>query len=248
MTNLRSAWHDGASTFGAWLSIASSVSAETVARIGFDYVCIDAQHGAVEMADVITLVQAIGLGGSTPIVRVPWNEPGVIGRALDAGAHGVIVPMVNTAAQAEALVQACRYAPRGSRSYGPTAVGGRHDDYVGWAAANIAVIPMIETVEAINNLDDILAVPGIDAIYVGPADLSLTLGLAPRNNDDRPEFTEALTRIVAACRQAGVVPGVHAVANVAERRVEQGFRLLTVANDVVSMQAAMTGELSAIRH
>ncbi len=247
MTNLRSAWNDGTTTLGAWLSVASSVTAEAAARTGFDYVCIDAQHGALDIADVTTMIQAIELGGSTPLVRVPWNEPGVIARALDAGAHGVIVPMVNTASEAEAVVQACRYAPLGSRSYGPTAVGGRHVDYRSWAESNVVVIPMIETAQAIDNLGDILAVPGIDAVYVGPADLSLTLGLPPRNNDDRPEFTDALTRIVAACRNAGVVPGVHAVGNVASRRLEQGYRMLTVSNDLAAMRSSMAAELADAR-
>lgn len=247
MTNLRSAWNDGLSTVGAWLSLASSVTAEVAARTGFDYVCIDAQHGALGIGDVTTMIQAIELGGSTPLVRVPWNEPGVIARALDAGAHGVIVPMINSADEAEAVVQACRYAPRGSRSYGPTAVGLRHGDYRAWAEANVAVIPMIETAKAIKNLDEILAVTGIDAVYVGPADLSLTLGLAPRNNDDRPEFTDALTRVVAASRNAGVVPGVHGVGPIAMRRREQGFQMITVSNDLVAMRSSMEADLAHVR-
>lgn len=247
MTNLRSAWNDGESSLGAWLSVASSVIAEAAARTGFDYVCIDAQHGMLDISDAVTMMQAIELGGATPLVRVPWNEPGVIARALDGGAHGVIVPMVNTAADAEAVVQSCRYAPRGTRSYGPTAVSGRHRDYVSWAASNVAVIPMIETAQAIRNLEDIVAVPGIDAVYVGPADLSLTLGLPPGNNDDRAEFTDALIRIVSACRNAGVVPGVHAVGNVAMRRREQGFRMLTVSNDFVAMRSSMAADLAAAR-
>jgi 4-hydroxy-2-oxoheptanedioate aldolase len=244
MINLRAAWNEGVSTYGAWLSIASPVVAETIAGVGFDYVCIDAQHGALDMADTISMVQSVVLGDAVPIVRVPWNEPSVIGRALDAGAHGVIVPMVNTAVEAEAMVQACRYAPRGSRSYGPTAVGTRHGDYVAWADANVAVIPMIETVEALRNLDEILAVPGIDAVYVGPADLSLTVGLPPRNNDGEPAFDDALARIVSACRNAGVVPGAHAVADVAQRRAEQGFRFLTISSDIASLRAGMVSDLS----
>ena len=102
------------------MSIPSPVSAEAVAHLGFDYVCIDAQHGGIDYSDCLPLIQAILLGGSRPIVRVPWNEPGVIGKMLDAGAHGVIVPMVNTVEEARAVVRACRYAPAGSRSYGPS--------------------------------------------------------------------------------------------------------------------------------
>ncbi len=247
MTSLRSLWSGGATTLGAWLTMPSSVAAEAVAGVGFDYVCIDAQHGAVDYQTTVSLLQGIALGGSNPVVRVPWNEPGIIAKMLDAGAQGVIVPMVNTVADAEAVVRACRYAPLGSRSYGPTVVGLRHADYVTWAAENVAVIPMIETVEAVRNIDDILAVPGIDAIYVGPADLSLTLGLPPRNNDDSPQFTEALERIVAACRNSGVVPGAHCVGGVAPRRAEQGFRLLTVTSDIVAMRQGMAADLRNAR-
>ncbi len=225
----------------------SSVAAEAVAGEGFDYVCVDAQHGAIDYQATVALLQGIALGGSNPVVRVPWNEPGVIAKMLDAGAHGVIVPMVNTVAEAEAVVRACRYAPIGARSYGPTVVGLRHDDYVAWAAENVAVIAMIETAEAVRNVDDILAVPGIDAIYVGPADLSLTLGLPPRNNDDSPVFNEALQRIVAACRNRGVVPGAHCVGGVARRRAEQGFRLLTVSSDIAAMRHAMAADLRDAR-
>jgi 4-hydroxy-2-oxoheptanedioate aldolase len=119
----------------------------------------------------------------------------------------------------------------------------RHPDYFAWARDNVAVIPMIETVEAIGRIDDILATPGVDAIYVGPADLSVSLGLPPGNNDDRPTFTEALQTIVAACRQAGVVPGIHASGSLSARRLEQGFQMITVASDLLSIRSGMAGEL-----
>ena len=142
-----------------------------------------------------------------PNRAVPWNELGIIGKMLDAGAH-IIIPMVNTVAEAEAAVAACRYAPHGgSRSFGPTVVANRHDDYVTWARDHVAVIPMIETEQAVGNLADILQVPGIDGVYVGPADLSLTLGLPPGNNDGEAAFDEAYATIVAECQEAGVAPG-----------------------------------------
>ena len=247
MTSLKDLWSSGAQTVGAWLSIPSSVCAEVAARSGFDYVCVDTQHGPLDYQATVSLLQGIELGGSNSLVRVPWNEPGVIGKMLDAGSQGVIVPMVNTAAEAEAVVRACRYAPNGARSYGPTVVGLRHDDYVAWAIDHVAVIPMIETVEAVRNIDDILAVPGIDAVYVGPADLSLTLGLAPRNNDDSPLFTDALRRVVAACRNAGVVAGAHCVGGVAQRRAEQGFQMLTVSSDIAAMRQGMVAALRDCR-
>jgi 4-hydroxy-2-oxoheptanedioate aldolase len=244
---LREQWRNGETTLGGWLAIPSTVLAETTARAGFDYVCVDTQHGAIEYSDAVGLIQAILLGGSTPIVRVPWNEPGIIGKILDAGALGVIVPMVNTVAEAEAVVRAARYAPSGSRSYGPTVVGMRRPDYVAWAAENIAVIPMIETGEALENLDDILAVDGIDAIYVGPADLSLSLGLAPGNNDDDPVFAEAYTKILDSCRRAGVVAGCHASGTLTPRRTGAGFRMVTVTTDLVAARIGLKSELDRAR-
>ena len=180
-------------------------------------------------------------------MRVPWNEPGIIGKTLDAGAHGVIVPMVNTREQAEAVVRAVRYAPDGARSWGPVLAATRHADYRSWAGEHIAVIPMIETTEAISNIDDILSVPGIDAIYVGPADLSLTLGLEPGNNDGIGAFDDALATIVAACGRHGVVPGIHSTGALVPRRREQGFRMITVTSDGLAVRAGFASELGAAR-
>jgi 4-hydroxy-2-oxoheptanedioate aldolase len=244
---LREMWTDGQSTLGAWLTIPSTVSAETAGRAGFDYVCVDNQHGVNDYQITVTMMQAILLGGGTPIVRVPWNEPGIIGKMLDAGAEGVIVPMVNSAAEAQAVVTACRYPPLGMRSFGPVLVMPRIPDHTTVANGRTAVIPMIETVDALNNLDEILAVPGVDAIYVGPADLSLSLGLAPGNNDGEAKFDDALAAIVAACSRHGVVPGMHASGALAERRLEQGFRMLTVSGDLLAMRGAMGAELAQAR-
>jgi 4-hydroxy-2-oxoheptanedioate aldolase len=118
MDTLRAQWATGKPTFGGWLAIPTSATAESSARAGFDYVCVDGQHGVTDYQITVSMIQAILLGGSTPIVRVPWNEPGIIGKALDAGANGVVVPMVNTRAEAEAVVRYCRYAPDGARSFG----------------------------------------------------------------------------------------------------------------------------------
>lgn len=245
---MKQIWQAGGTVLGAWLSVPSAVTAEATARAGFDYVCIDTQHGAIEYADAVPMIQAILLGGSRPIVRVPWNEPGCIGKALDAGAHGVIIPMVNSVAEAEAAVRACRYAPAGARSYGPAIAGQRVDGaYVDWAPDNVAVIPMIETVQAVAALDDILAVDGIDAVYVGPADLSLTLGLPPGNNDDAPAFADALTTIVAGCHDAGVVAGIHSSATLAPVRLGAGFRMVTVSTELIAMSSALRADLAAVR-
>lgn len=249
MNTLRDIWRSGEHTLGGWLAVPSVVTAEATARAGFDFVCIDTQHGAIEYSDAVGMIQAILLGGSRPIVRVPWNEPGIIGKMLDAGAQGIIVPMVNSVAEAQAAVRACRYSPEGSRSYGPglaaprvgeTSVGG---NYMEWAHEHVACIPMIETTQAIDSLDDILAVPGIDAVYVGPADLSITLGLPAGNNDDAPTFTAALETIVAGCVKAGVVPGIHATGALTPKRLGAGFRMVTVTSDLVAMRLGIAAEL-----
>jgi 4-hydroxy-2-oxoheptanedioate aldolase len=244
---LRERWAGGHPTLGAWLAIPSIVAAETTARTGFDYVCADLQHGALDYADSVGLFQAVLIAGSTPIARVPWNEPGVVGKVLDGGAEAVIVPMVNTAEQAEAAVRAARYPPLGARSYGPMVSGGRSSNYAATANDVVAVVPMIETVEALSHLDDILSVPGVDAIYVGPADLSLSLGLRPGNNDDEDSFREALTTIVAGCRRHGIVAGIHATGSLTARRLEQGFAMVTVTSDAVALRLGLSAEMALAR-
>lgn len=243
--SLREQWSSGAETLGFWLSIPSIVSAELSARIDVDYVCVDTQHGAIDYAASVNLIQAIELGGGTPIVRVPWNEPGIIGKTLDAGAHGVIVPMVNTRAEAEAVVRSARYVPAGARSWGPVMASMRHSDNRRWADDTVAVIPMIETVEAISNLDEILSVPGIDAVYVGPADLSISLGLQPSGNPDDGPLDTALATIVAGCERHGIVPGIHATGTLTPKRREQGFRMITVTSDALALKVGYTSELAA---
>jgi 4-hydroxy-2-oxoheptanedioate aldolase len=243
--SLRSKWAAGEETLGIWVSAPSFVNAEIAARQPVAYVCIDNQHGVNDYLSTAAMFQAVELAGNVPITRVPWNEPGIIGKMLDAGAHGVIVPMVNTREQAEAVVRAVRYAPDGSRSWGPMMASMRHPDYKSWAADNVAAIPMIETVEALDNLDEILSVPGVDAIYVGPADLSLSLGLEPKPNHDDPLFVGALERIVAACRRHGVVPGIHASGPLTPQRREQGFRMITVSGDAVALAAGFGADLAA---
>jgi len=193
------------------------------------------------------MIQAIELGGSVPIARVPWNEPGIIGKMLDAGCHGVIVPMVNTSDEAEAVVRAVRYAPGGSRSWGPALAAPRHDDYRTWADNNIAVIPMIETAEALANVDDILSVEGVDAAYVGPADLAISLGLGPTGNDGTAIFDEALATIVDACVRHNVVPGIHATADLTDLRRQQGFKMITVSTDLPTLRGALAAELQLAR-
>jgi 4-hydroxy-2-oxoheptanedioate aldolase len=247
--SLRQLHAEGKPTLGGWLSIPSSVSAEIAAHAGFDWLCIDMQHGLIDYSSAVPMLQAISTTDAVPIVRVPWNEPGIIMKALDAGAYGVIIPMVNTRAEAEAAAGACHYAPRGYRSYGPLRAAiyaGRN--YFDNADDTVLCIPMIETKQALENVDEILGTSGVDACYVGPADLSVSLGLPPRQDHDGGPFTEALETVVAACKRHGVVPGVHAgTTATALKRIAQGFRFIEMCADAESLARTSAADLKAVR-
>ncbi len=231
---------------GGWISNPSTINAEVMGSAGFDYVVIDTQHGLIDYSSMLPMLQVLSIGTSTPIVRVPSCESGHIGKALDAGARAVIVPMVNDRAICEAAMSYTRYAPEGVRSYGPTrAVLVEGPDYFEHSKEQISLIPMIETVEAMRNIDDILSVSGVEAIYVGPNDLSISLGLPPDNND--PRLDEAMVEIVAGCRRNGVVPGVHASAALCAKRIDQGFGMVTVSADIVALRNQVRQDLATAR-
>jgi len=238
----------GEPTFGAWCMIPSALTAEGVARSGFDWICIDMQHGAMDYAVACEMIRAVDLAGVTPIVRVPWNEPGLIGRVLDAGALGIIVPMIQTPEDARRAVEACLYPPAGRRSFGPLRAALRDGSgYFAAANARVAVIPMIETAEALASVDEIVGVPGVDGAFVGPMDLSVALGIAPGDNDGVPAFDAALARIVGACRTVGKTPAVFSNARVAPRRLSQGFTMISVSVDFAALAAGIRGDLEAVR-
>ena len=235
-------WRAGETAHGAWLAIPSSFTAEIIARQGFDYVNIDLQHGIVDYQVAVTMLQAISITDATPTVRVPWNEPGIIMKCLDAGAIGVIIPMVNTVEEAQAAVAACRYYPEGMRSNGPirAAMSGR--DYFAHANKEVACIPMIETKQAVDNLDDILSVSGIDAVYVGPTDLSITYGQPPVM-DNEGAFEEARIKIAKACKDHGIVAGIHGTAALAEKHTAAGYQMVTVSSDSAAMGQQAAADL-----
>ncbi len=230
---LRALWQADEAAVNGWLTVPSSFSAEVMAQQGWDTLTIDLQHGLIDYQAMVTMLQAISTTPTVPIVRVPWLEPGILMKALDAGAYGVICPMVNTREDAQRLVAYTHYAPQGTRSYGPTRAaiyGGA--DYASKANATIVVFAMIETREALDNLDAILSVEGLDAIYIGPSDLSLALGCSPQFDDVDPPVAQAIDHIVARARAHGVVAGIHnGRPDVAKARIAKGFRFVTVGTD-----------------
>jgi 4-hydroxy-2-oxoheptanedioate aldolase len=233
---VKDAWKAGKAVVNGWLAIPSAFSAEMYAQAGWDSVTVDMQHGVQDYLSCVACFQGMQrVPGLVPMVRVPWNEPGIIGKVLDAGAYGVICPMVNTVAEARALVQYCKYPPQGTRSNGPirAALYGEASSYQATANDEVLVIPMIETRQALDNLEAILDVPGIDAIYVGPSDLGLSLGLAPKLDREEPEVLRIYERLLEETGKRGIAAGLHnGTAAYAHRMIKMGFTLVTIANDV----------------
>ena len=249
VNTLKQRWKSGKAAVNGWLAIPSGFSAEVMAQCGFDSITVDMQHGVQDYMSMVHCFQAMDRHPPTRMVRVPWNEPGIIGKSLDAGAWGIICPMVNSKAEAEALVSACRYPPKGARSNGPI----RHSTYA--AASNyqqiandeVLVIPMIETQQAINNLESILDVPGVDAIYVGPSDLAFSYGMTPKLDHDDPKILALYDRLIVECGKRGIYAGIHCgSAAYAARAIKMGFRLTTVANDSGLMAAAAMQAVSDV--
>ena len=242
-------WRRGEPSVGAWLSVGNVHIAELVANAGFDWVVLDLQHGLIEYGDLLRMLPAISTTETTPLVRVSGNNLPEINKVLDAGAMGVIVPLVNTAVQAAAAVSACRYPPDGTRSFGPTRAalyGGRN--YAAEANGQIACIAMIETQEGLDNLEAIVSTPGLGGIYVGPSDLALSLGLPPRGDSDEPRHVAAVERILAACKRAKVPAGIHTGGlEWSRRRLAMGFDFVTLGSDIGFMMQAVTADLAAAR-
>lgn len=234
---LKEKWALGQGTINGWLSINSPFVAEIMAEQGYDSVTIDMQHGAVSYEGALGMLQAMRASGVVPLVRVPWNEPGVIMKALDAGAYGIICPMVNTAEDAGRLVSSMRYPPLGQRSFGPTRANfSAGAGYASEANSQILCLAMIETAEAMENLEAIVATPGLDGVYIGPADLTLGItngALAPGFDREEPEMLEAIHKIRNAAAASGIRACIHCgTPEYAARAIGWGFNMTTLSNDV----------------
>jgi len=223
---------------GLWASIPSSLTAEAAAAAGADYVVVDQQHGAADTATLLSMLQAIEAGGAAPLVRVARNEPFEIGNALDLGAYGVIVPMVEDAAQAAAAVSACRYAPEGQRSFGALRGGGPEP---------ALCLVMVETRAGLERVQEIAAVAGLDGIYVGPSDLALTLGLQPTLRLEHAPVLEALERVRTVCAGAGLIAGLHCLTGEDAAEYADRFAMVTAGGDLHHLHGALASALAAAR-
>jgi 2-keto-3-deoxy-L-rhamnonate aldolase RhmA len=219
----------GAALLGGWITSGEEGIVETMFSQGYDYVGIDTQHTLLDVPMAGRLLHAVPKGGPAAVIRVPSNNANDIGKAFDAGADGVIVPMVNSGDEARAAVAAARYAPEGVRSFGPMRAGTPYD--VAALTARTAIFVMVETVEAVGNIEDICATPGLTGVYVGPADLSITLGLRVGVHPMPDLLMAALTKVGAACQAAGIIAGGHFNSRQAPFLTPLGFRMFTIGVD-----------------
>jgi len=245
---LREMWKNDTPAFVGWCNMPGAFSAELMAQQGFDAITVDMQHGLMGYDVAVSMLQAISTTDAVPIVRASWNDPVSIMRALDAGAYGIICPMVNNREECERFVGTCKYPPEGFRSAGPVRAvvyGGK--EYVQYANTTILTMAMIETAEAYSKLDEILSVPGLDAIYVGPNDLSISMG-----GEQRMDYTnyqvEWLETILAACKRHNIIPGIHTGSpEYSERAAQMGFRFIAVQSDVAFLTSMASQALKIAR-
>ncbi|GAA1456849.1 HpcH/HpaI aldolase family protein [Williamsia maris] len=235
-------------SIGYWVTLDAPPATERIARLGYDFVCLDEQHGMMGYAGILNGILAIDAGRSAVgMVRVGENSERLIERALDAGAVGVIVPMINTPEQAAHAVAATRYAPQGVRSYGPARSALRIGPRPADANDSTLVIAMIETLEAVRNIESICAVDGLDGVYVGPSDLSIALGGAfPYDPSVDDEYEQALRSVADAARTAGVAAGIHAPDGLtAAHRMSRGYTFACIANDLTHLEISAATHLHA---
>ena len=233
---------------GCWCFHPDELTAEAVSAMGYDYVGLDMQHGLIDFQTALRMIRCIDLGDAVPVVRVPANDPALIGQVLDAGALGIIVPMINSPQEASDAVRAARYAPAGERSFGPIRTEIHQGDaYYQTANERIAVLPMIETTRALACAHEIAAVDGVDGLYIGVFDLSLALGLPPGNNDGDPKFDRSLDQVLDACRTSRKIAACHSSPPFSARRLRQGFQMVTASADTIAIQAGLRAHLEAAR-
>jgi len=248
---VKALWAQGKPAISGWLSIGNTFTAEIMAAQDYDCVTIDMQHGALDYNAALPMMQAMRASGKTLMARVPWNDPGIIMKTMDAGASGIICPMINNRAEAAAFVESMRYPPLGTRSFGPTRVSLTAADYYKNANAEMLAIAMIETEQGVANLDEIASTPGIDALYIGPADLTLGMmrgALPPGFDREEPEMVEIIKRILASAKASGVRACLHCgTPEYAARAISWGFDLTSVSGDSRLLSSAAADSVSRVR-
>jgi 4-hydroxy-2-oxoheptanedioate aldolase len=238
----------GQPSVGTWLSLCSPVSAELMARVGWDWLVVDVEHSPVGFDTMVNCFRAAQLGGAAPMARVPWNETVWIQRTLDAGALGLVVPMVNSAEDAKQVVGNMKYATKGQRSFGGSRVAPYIDgDYRTWTEDNLAIIVMIETAEAVENAEAILAVEGVVGCFIGPNDLALSMGLSPQDIGPGTEHEAAMLEVLAAAKKTGKAAGKHCYDGPeVTQRIAQGFQFLALSSDAGFLRKAAAQDFGAI--
>ena len=250
--NVRRLWAEGKPVLNGWLSIGNSFTAEIMSQQGYDSMTVDQQHGFLGYDALAPMLQAMKASPVTPMVRVPWLSAGDIMKALDGGALGIICPMINNRAEAEFLVSCMRYPQHGQRSMGPTRAAFAHGaDYGKWADQDVICLAMIETADGMKNLKEIVSTPGLDGVYIGPADL--TLGLTGRKyptgfDREEPEMIEAIREILARSHEAGIKAALHCGNSAyAAKAIGWGFDMVTLLNDVRLLATASRASVEQAR-
>jgi 4-hydroxy-2-oxoheptanedioate aldolase len=245
---LKALWQNDHLVLNAWLTIPSPWTAEVMAHSGYHSLTIDMQHGLMDYQTALAMLQAISTTPVAPLVRVPWNDPAMIMRLLDAGVYGVVCPMVNTRAEAEVFVRACRYPPLGDRSFGPIRANlYAGNDYFAKANQTILALAMIETSEALENVEEIAATPGLDGLYIGAVDLSISLGFSEKVDFTLTPIKKALETIVNAAYRYNLVAGIHAQSlELIPQFKTWGFQMITPVNDTVLLRSAAHNSLEKI--
>ncbi|WP_413378141.1 HpcH/HpaI aldolase family protein [Alkalihalobacillus sp. 1P02AB] len=241
----------GMPSIGTWLSIPSPFSSEVMAQIGLDWLVIDMEHNPMSIETAALMTSSMFHSNTVPLVRIPWNSGENIKRVLDMGAWGIVVPMVKNRQEAEQIVQEARYYPKGGRSIG----GRRHamgfqtseSNYFSTANDEILLVVQIEHIESVNNIDDILSVPGIDACFIGPNDLMSSMGLTPQLESDIPEVVEAINRVKEAAKRHGVPSGIHVgSADSANKRINEGFQFIAIGSEISFMVTNALSEIAKL--
>jgi 4-hydroxy-2-oxoheptanedioate aldolase len=246
---IRTIWKQGGAVINGWLGIPSSVAAENMAQAGWDGLTVDLQHGLVDYQTAVTMMQGIATVGTPTMCRVAWLEPGIIMKLLDAGAWGIVCPMINTRAECEQFVGACRYPPRGYRSFGPVrATWSYGADYFKHINDSVITMAMIETKRAMDNLESILTVPGLDSIYIGPNDLAISLGFGPSGVPTDKPVLDAIKYIVDTAKKHKIYAGIHTGSTkMAKEMIALGFQYVTLLADNAFLASAAKAAVQEMR-